>query len=146
MAARRAVFWHRLPKMALFGAKISFFLRYAHITHIFGLRRTRINGIITSPYPEVTLGTFGFPVYARLAARWAVFWPQLPKMALFGAILMLVGFAAQAGALWSTLVVQNGYRKSRLRFLTQFGAVGGCPQFWPRSAQKGLNGPIMGKI
>ena len=32
-------------------------------------------------------------------------------------------------------MVQNGYRKSRSRFLTQFGGGGGA-QFWPRSAQK----------
>ena len=93
--------------MALFGAKISFFLRYAHITHIFGLRRTRINGTITSPYPEVTLGTFGFPVYARLAAWWAVFWPQLPKMALFGAINSC--WLRRTG--WSTLEHSGGPKR-----------------------------------
>ena len=38
----------------------------------------------TPPYPEVTLDTFGFPVGARLAARRAVLWPQLPKVALLG--------------------------------------------------------------
>ena len=37
-----------------------------------------------SPYPEVTLDTFGILVCGRLAARRAVFWPQLPKIALFG--------------------------------------------------------------
>ena len=35
--------------------------------------------------PQVTLDTFGFLVGARWAARRAVFWPRLPKMALFGA-------------------------------------------------------------
>ena len=59
-----------------FGPKICFFfLRYAHVTHFFGLRQTRLNGFISSPYPEVTLDTFGFPVGARSAARRAVFWP-----------------------------------------------------------------------
>ena len=52
------------------------------------------------------------------------FGPDCPKWPFLGPI-MLVGFAAQAGALWSTLVVQNGYRKSRSRFLTQFGGGGG---------------------
>ena len=39
------------PQKMDFGPKISFFLRYAHITHFFGLRRTRLNGIgiIISP-------------------------------------------------------------------------------------------------
>ena len=67
-----------------FGHKNRFFLRYALKTHFFGFRQTRLNGIISSSYPEVTLDTFGFPVGACLAARRAVFWPRLPKMALFG--------------------------------------------------------------
>ena len=69
--------------MALFGLKMIFFLRYANITHFFGLRETRLNGIIYSPYPKVTSDAFGFPVDACLSARQAVFWHQLPKMALF---------------------------------------------------------------
>ena len=71
--------------LAFLAQKISFFLRYAHITHFFGLKQTRLNGIIYSPYPQVTLDTFGFLVGARWAARRAVFWPRLPKMALLGA-------------------------------------------------------------
>ena len=67
-----------------FGHKNRFFLRYALKTHFFGFRQTRLNGIISSSYPEVTLDTFGFPVGARLAARRAVLWPQLPKVALLG--------------------------------------------------------------
>ena len=73
------------PKWAFFGLKMLFFLRYAHITHFFGLKQTRLNGIISSPYPKVILDAFGFPVDARLSARQAVFWHQLPKMALFWA-------------------------------------------------------------
>ena len=73
-AAHNDPFWH----------ENRFFLRYALKTHFFGFRQTRLNGIISSSYPEVTLDTFGFPVGARLAARRAVFWPRLPKMALFG--------------------------------------------------------------
>ena len=83
LSARLVVFWHQLPKMGLFGLKMLFFLRYAHTTHFFGFRQTRINGIISSPYPKVILHAFGFPVGARLSARQPVFWPRLPKMALF---------------------------------------------------------------
>ena len=60
------------------------FLRYTHITPFFGDRWIRLNGIISPPYPGVTLDTFGFPVGGRLASRRAVSWPRLPKMALFG--------------------------------------------------------------
>merc|ERR1712198_525234 len=42
------------------------------------------NGIITSPHPEVTLDTLGFSVGGRLAARRAVLWPRLPKVAFLG--------------------------------------------------------------
>ena len=73
------------PKYCIFGPKICFFLRYAHIINFFALWKTRLNGIISSSCPQVTLDTFGFLVGARWAARRAVFWPRLPKMALFGA-------------------------------------------------------------
>ena len=55
--------------MALFGLEMLFFLGYAHITHFFGLKQTRLNEIISSPYPQVTLDTFGFPVGVRSADR-----------------------------------------------------------------------------
>ena len=52
------------------------FLRYAYITpYFFWVGRTRLNGIISPPYPEVTLDNFGFPVGGRLAALRAFFWP-----------------------------------------------------------------------
>ena len=70
---------------SIFGLKICIFLRYTHKPQFFGLKRTRLNEIITFPCPEVTLDTFGFLVGARLGARRAVFWPRLPKMALLGA-------------------------------------------------------------
>ena len=73
------------PTTCIFAPKISFFLGYAHVAPFCGLRRTRLKEIITSLCPEVTLDTFGFPVVARSAARQAVFWHRLPKMALFGA-------------------------------------------------------------
>ena len=50
----------------------------------FRLGRSRLNGIISPLYPEVTLDNFGFPVGGRLAARRGVLWPQLPKVALLG--------------------------------------------------------------
>ena len=53
-----------LGQKTAFLAKHSVFLRYAHITHF--------------------LTSDGFPVGARSAAQRAVFWPRLPKMALFG--------------------------------------------------------------
>ena len=44
----------------------------------FWLGRSRLNGMTTPPYPEVTLDTFGFPVGAKWAAWPAVVWHQLP--------------------------------------------------------------------
>ena len=43
-----------------------------------------LTGIISTPYPEVTLDTFGFPVGGRLAARRAVFRPPGRILAIFG--------------------------------------------------------------
>ena len=65
------------PKNCIFGPKFCIFLRYTYETPIFWLGRTRLNGIITPPYPEGTLDTFGFPVGGRLAllgSKNAVFW------------------------------------------------------------------------
>ena len=50
----------------------------------FGVRRIRSNGILSPPYPEVTLDNFSFPVGGRSAARRAVFRHRWPKMAIFG--------------------------------------------------------------
>ena len=74
LGGARTCFW---PKI---GPKIRFFCATPTFS---GLRRTRLNGIISPPYPEVTLNTFGFPVGGRLAARRAVSWHILPKMAFF---------------------------------------------------------------
>ena len=92
------------PKMALFGLEMLFFLRYAHITHFFGLTQTRLNGIISSPYPKVTLDAFGFFRRFRSVARRAVFWPRLPKNGPFWA----------ENAIFSTLCPYN-------------------PLFWPQT-------------
>ena len=62
------------PKMQFFGPKPPFFR----------VVRTRLNGIISPPYPEATLDNFGFPVGGRLAARRAVFRPPGRILAFFG--------------------------------------------------------------
>ena len=48
----------------------------------FWVGRTRLDGIISPPYPEVTLDNFGFPVGGRLAARRAVFQPPGRNLAI----------------------------------------------------------------
>ena len=50
----------------------------------FWVVRTRLNGIISPPYPEATLDNFGFPVGGRLAARRAVFRPPGRNLAISG--------------------------------------------------------------
>ena len=80
---------------------------YAHITHFFGPRRIRLNGIITSPCPEVTLVTFGFPVGASSAAQRAVFWHQMPKMALFGLKMLFFGPSGHPGVQITTGLAQK---------------------------------------
>ena len=67
-----------------FWPKNQFFSTLRHITQFFGLKQTRLNGIISSPYPQVTLDAFCFLVGVRSAAQQAVFWHPLTKMALFG--------------------------------------------------------------
>ena len=62
------------PKMQFFGPKPPFFR----------VVRTRLNGIISPPYPEATLDNFGFPVGGRLAARRAVFRPPGRNLAISG--------------------------------------------------------------
>ena len=50
----------------------------------FRVRRSRLNGIISPPYPEVTLDNFGFLVGNCLAAWWAIFQPSCRILAIFG--------------------------------------------------------------
>ena len=64
--------------------KSAFFYATPMKPPFFRLRRSRLNGIISPPYPEVTLDNFGFPVGGRLATRRAVSWPRFPKVALLG--------------------------------------------------------------
>ena len=74
----------RVHNRSIFDPKISIFLRYTHITPIFGVRRIRPNGILSPPYPEVTLDNFGFLVGNCLAAWWAIFQPPCLILAIFG--------------------------------------------------------------
>ena len=79
----------------------AFLLRYTYETPIFWLGRTRLNGIISPPYPEVTLDNFDFPVDGRLASRRAVFRSPGRILAISGqspiAIISTLNFG-----LWST--------------------------------------------
>ena len=125
----------------LFCPKIGFFLRYTHITPFFGLRRAQLNGIITSPYPEATLDTFGFPVGAHLAARRAVLGPWLPKRALF---------EAKNAVFWTEIhfletpsnffvTIMTGHKNNNLFVLTvlQGGLLwGAMAYFWPKKGKK----------
>ena len=83
--------WTISKKKWISGQKTSFLTRNSAFFYatpmkppFLWLGRSRLNGMTTPPYPEVTLDTFGFPVGARLATRRAVLWPQLPKVALLG--------------------------------------------------------------
>ena len=49
-----------------------------------GLRRVRLKGIITPPYPGVTLDNFGFPVDDHFVVQRTVFWPLGQMLAIFG--------------------------------------------------------------
>ena len=88
-----------------FGPKFCIFLRYTYETPIFSGQTHRTGLITCPPYPEVTLDTFGFPLGARSTARRAIFWPRLPKMALFVAN----NACRLQRSCWSTLVIQNGW-------------------------------------
>ena len=76
--------WISGQKTAFSAQNSAFFYATPIKPPFFRLRRSRLNGIISPPYPEVTLDTFGFPVGGRLAARRTVSWPRLPKVALSG--------------------------------------------------------------
>ena len=80
-----------MAKKLILGQKTAFLARNSAFFYatpmkppFFQLGRSRLSGIISPLYPEVTLDTFGFPVGGRLAARRAVSWPRLPKVALLG--------------------------------------------------------------
>ena len=76
--------WISGQKTAFLARNSAFFYATPMKPPFFGVRRTRLNGIISPPYPEVTLDTFGFPVGGRFAVRRAFFRHRLPKVALFG--------------------------------------------------------------
>ena len=75
-------FWAK--KLHFFARNSAFFYATPMKPPFFWLRRSRLNGMTTPPYPEVTLDNFCFPVGGLLAARRAVSRPRLPKVALFG--------------------------------------------------------------
>ena len=76
--------WILGQKTAFSAQNSAFFYATPMKPPFFQLKRPRLNGIISPPYPEVTLDTFSFPVGGRLAAWRAVSWPRLPKVALLG--------------------------------------------------------------
>ena len=76
--------WDPGQKTAFFARNSAFFYATPMKPPFFRLGRSRINGIISPPYPEVTLDTFSFLVGGCLAAWRAVSWPRLPKVALLG--------------------------------------------------------------
>jgi len=76
--------WILGQKTAFSARNSAFFYATPMKPPFFRLGRSRLNGIISPPYPEVTLDTFSFPVGGRLAAWRPVSWPRLPKVALLG--------------------------------------------------------------
>ena len=84
-----------------FALNSAIFLPYTYETPISWLERTRLNRIISPPYPEVTLDNFSFPVGGPLASRRAVFRPPGQILAISGqspiAIISTLNFG-----LWST--------------------------------------------
>ena len=73
----------------------------------FRVVRTRLNGIISPPYPEATLDNFGFPVGGRLAARRAVFRPPGRNLAISGhspvSIISTLNFGPRSTKLGGTI-------------------------------------------
>ena len=81
----------QFPKKWVSGQKTAFFTRNSAFFYatpmkppFFWVRRTRLNGIISPPYPEATLDNFGCPVGGRLAAWRVVFRPPGRILAFFG--------------------------------------------------------------
>jgi hypothetical protein len=107
----------------------------------FWLRPSPLNGIISPPYPEVTLDTFGFPIGGHLAARRTVSWPRLPKVALSGPKNAVfwpeIIFLCPASKKKFTIIA--GHLKDNLFVLT---ALQGCLQgairahFWAKNGPK----------
>ena len=111
--------------------KICIFLLYAHVTPIFGLRWTQLNGIITCPHHEVTLDNFGFLVGAHSTAWWAVIRPYMAKMVLLGAKNAVVLAKSQflMPSWWDT---KKTTFLCWLRRTAGLGAAAGA-HFWPEN-------------
>ena len=130
---------------AHFGPKICknlhFFTLHPYNPHFFWLRRIRLNGIISPPYPDVTLDTFSFPVGGRLAARRAVSWPRLSKVGLFGPKSAVFGpksfFCANPPILllpsWQD-TKKTTFSCSSCCWACSWGGATAC--FWPKNGPK----------
>ena len=103
----------------------------------FRLGRSRLNGIISPPYPEVTLDTFSFWVGGRSAARRAVLQPQLPEVAFFGVKNAVFRPETHFSETSSKKIVPivTGHQKDNSFVLTHCMAGlwgGGRVHFWPK--------------
>ena len=136
--ARRLLGGRQGPFLA---QKSTFFYATPTPPPFFGLRRTRLNGIISPPYPEATFDTFGFAVGGRSAARRAVLWPQLPKVALFR--VKNAVFWPETHFLETSskkfVTIMTGHQKDNIFVLTALrGRILGGRQgpFWPKIGPK----------
>ena len=116
------------PKNADFGPKIQFF--WYHVTPIFGLRWTQLNGIITCPHHEVTLDNFGFLVGSHLTAWWAVIRPHMAKMVLLGAKNPVfwpeINFLETLSNIFDTIMAGHEKHNFFVLIQSQGGPRGGC--------------------
>ena len=101
----------------------------------FRLRRTRLNGIISPPYPEATFDTFGFAVGAHSAARRAVLWPRLPKMAFLGQKSSFLALGQFFGDIIQKILYHHDWTQKRQKF---------CVDPVARRASGRPPGPIFG--
>merc|ERR1711947_2871 len=123
--------WILGQKTAFSAQNSAFFYATPMKPPFFRLKRSRLNGIISPPYPEVTLDTFGFPVGGRLAAWRAVSWPRLPKVALLGSKNAV--FGPKPFFLWTA--VQRIQHKNVVFLVSVHG---GDKQSWTISKKNGF--------
>ena len=121
--------------------KSAFFTLHPYNPPFFGLGGTRLDGIISPPYPEVTLYTFGFRVGGRSAARRAILQPRLPKVAFFGVKNAVFRPETHFSDTSSKKIVPivTGHQKDNIFVLTHCMAGlwgGGRVHFWPKIDRK----------
>ena len=133
--------WISGQKTAFLPEILHFFYATPMKPPFFRLRRTRLNGIISPPYHEAILDTFGFPVGGRLAAQQAVFWARLPKMGLFGP--KSVVFGPKIHFFWASsnffAFMMTGHQKNNVfMFIIMPGKLPGGARtcFWPKIGLK----------